>query len=324
MKKIFIFTLISLLVNISSSYAINYLNSITTSTISDKTTITVKCSGPIEYTQNKLVDTKRIYFDFKNTIIKSAKSISVNKNYIKSIRSAQNAVKPTYITRVVFDMEKITEYDITLSSDKKQMNIVFTGTNIATSRGNIDREIKKVNKKIIVIDAGHGGKDAGAVFGTLFEKSINLDIAKRLNKLLVNAGYDVIMTRKTDKYIELSERARIANDYKADLFISIHNNSMPSGFAGPMTLYNSRDISQDFSSKDLAEIIQTRLEGLGTGSIGIRERNELSVLKQTKMPAIIAEVGCMSNSKEKTLLMKASFRQKVAKLLFEAIDNIDF
>lgn len=322
MKKIFIFTLVILLVNVSSAYAVNYLNSITSSTIADKTTVTLKCSGTIEYTENKLAATNRIYFDFKNTIIKNAKNMNINKNYVKSIRSAQNAVKPSYITRVVFDMEKITGYKVDLSSDKRQMSITFTGNNVTTSRGNIDREVKE-DKKLIVIDAGHGGKDSGAVFGTLFEKSINLDIAKRLNKLLVRAGYNVIMTRTTDKYVELSERARIANDNNADLFICIHNNSMPSGYAGPMTLYNSRDINQDFSSKDLADVIQTKLEKLETGSIGVRERNELAVLKQTKMPAIIAEIACMSNKKEKALLMKASFRQKVANLLFEAIDNVD-
>ena len=123
--------------------------------------------------------------------------------------------------------------------------------------------------KVIYLDAGHGGKDPGAIFSSVYEKKLNLDIAKRLRKLLQAKGYEVIMTRTTDTFIELEQRAEIANTNNVDLFISIHNNSMPTGFSGVMTLYSARDSEEEFSSKDLAEVIQKNmLITLGTKAIG--------------------------------------------------------
>lgn len=321
MKKFYMIAMLMILINISHSDAVNLLNGIDVSTEGNITTTVINCNKPIQYTEGKLKENNRIYFDFKDTVIKSNFSIEVNENYIYKVRAAQNMIKPEYITRVVFDMKEMRNYKIELNSDKKQMKIIFTGDIVKAKEETREGDLTK--KKIIVIDAGHGGKDPGAIFSAILEKGLNLDIAKRLGKLLTDKGYEVIFTRENDTFIELVGRAEIANKNNADLFIGIHNNSMPKGFFGSMTLYNGKDNNGSISNEDYAYIVQKRLEKLGIGKIGVRERNDLVVLKNVNAPAIIAEIACMSNKKDLKLLMKSSFRQKVAEQLFEAVDSID-
>jgi len=337
-----------MLLTVSFAEAATYIENIKTVTDKNETKVKIYLSNDAKFTEGKLIANKKIYFDFQNTIIREKLNITVNKNKIQTIRAAQNTVKPTYISRVVFDMEDFVDYSVYVSKNQKIITITFTDkvTNISdkkseenleikeevkvlesietTSRGGVERE-KKEEKKIIVIDAGHGGKDPGAVFSSVYEKNLNLDIAKRLRKLLVAKGYEVIMTRTNDTFVELAERANIANKNNADLFISIHNNSMPTGYSGIMTLYSTRDVNESFSSKNLADIVQANmLDSMGTKNIGARERDNLVVLNKTTMPAVLVEVGCMSDPNELKQLKKATFRQKAAQGIYNAIISLDF
>lgn len=352
MKKIISLLIMSIvMLTFSFAEAASYIEDIKTSTDGNQTKVKIYLSQATDFTEGKLVANKKIYFDFQNTIIRNKLNLNVNKNKIQTVRAAQNTVKPTYVSRVVFDMEDFVNYSVYVSKSKKIITITFNSAKVqsdinkevkqetkeeikeevtvpekveVTSRGSIDREVKK-DKKVIVIDAGHGGKDPGAVFSSVYEKSLNLDIAKRLRKLLEAKGYEVIMTRTTDVFLELADRANIANKNNADLFISIHNNSMPSGYSGVMTLYSARDEKQTFSSKNLADTIQENmLKSLGTKNIGARERDNLVVLNKTTMPAVIVEVGCMSDSAELKKLKKATFRQKAAQGIYNAIISLDF
>jgi len=338
----FIFSIF--MVTCSWASAASYIKNIQSSNVSGQTVIKIELSEPAKFTEGRLVFNNKIYLDFQNTIIREKINVKVNNNKVQAVRAAQNMTKPTYVSRVVFDMDAMIDYNLNVSENGKLVVVTF-GEKIVekqevkneiveekkeavdtTSRGNVNREEnKKVQeKKLIVIDAGHGGKDPGAVFSSVYEKSLNLDIAKRLKELLTAKGYEFIMTRTTDKFVELADRAELANQKGADLFISIHNNSMPSGYSGVMTLYSTRDIDEEFSSKDLANAIQTRMvKTLGTKDIGARERDNLVVLNKTTMPAVIVEVGCMSDSKELKELKKATFRQKAAKGIYEAIVLLD-
>lgn len=351
MKKFLsLFFILSIfIVTCSWASTTSYINKIESSTVDGQTVVKVHLSESAKFVEGRLVFNNKIYLDFQDTIIREKINISINKNKVQAVRAAQNMIKPTYVSRVVFDMDALIDYDLVTSENGKLVTITFGEKVIekqeakkeeiknevveekkevvdTTSRGNIDREEnKKVQeKKLIVIDAGHGGKDPGAVFSSVYEKSLNLDIAKRLKKLLTAKGYEVIMTRTTDKFVELVDRAELANQKGADLFISIHNNSMPSGYSGVMTLYSTRDVNEEISSKDLANAIQTRMvKTLGTKDIGARERDNLVVLNKTTMPAVIVEVGCMSDAKELKELKKATFRQKAAKGIYEAIVLLD-
>jgi N-acetylmuramoyl-L-alanine amidase len=198
----------------------------------------------------------------------------------------------------------------------------YDGTEKLTSKGETFKEKKEL---LVVIDPGHGGKDPGARSGGISEKNLNLDIAKRLDALLKKEGIKTRMTRTKDTYVGLYERSEFANRLDADLFVSIHNNAGRSRYSGTMTLYHpgSRQTGIEISSRELASIAQKEMvRRLGSRNIGIIQRPNLAVLRTTKMPAILAEIGYMSNSSELKKLKSPDYRQKSAEALKDAIVKV--
>jgi N-acetylmuramoyl-L-alanine amidase len=216
----------------------------------------------------------------------------------------------------------------------------------------------KINR--IVIDAGHGGHDTGTIGPHgLLEKDVCLDVALRLGNLIEQRlpGADVVYTRKDDTFIPLEERTQIANDAKADLFISIHANSSQDPSArGVETYYlnfatsteamevaarenaNSQESMHDLQdlikkiarndkieeSKDLAEDVQDSL----TGRLQLVSRSERNrgvkkapfvVLIGANMPSVLAEISFLSNPSDERLLRKADQRQRIADGLYRGI-----
>lgn len=178
----------------------------------------------------------------------------------------------------------------------------------------------KYNNKIIVLDSGHGGKDPGAagVKLGLKEKELALDVSKRLERLLQDAGFMTFMTRTDDTYIGLYERAGMANNLSADLFVSNHFNWHPDpNVTGVQMLYNP-DPSRD--SKTLAKImLEESLKELGAADRKIVERPNLVVIRETKMPAVLTELGFLSNEWEESLIASEEYRQRIANALFNGI-----
>ncbi|ABN52248.1 MAG TPA: N-acetylmuramoyl-L-alanine amidase [Hungateiclostridium thermocellum] len=174
----------------------------------------------------------------------------------------------------------------------------------------------------VVIDAGHGGSQSGAVYGGVKEKDLNLDIAKRLNTLLKAEGIKTYMTREKDITVGLYTRSDLANKEKADLFVSIHNNAGNSKTSGSMTLYHpdSGKKKGNLTAYEFAQIVQKNLnKTLGSKNMGVIQRPNLAVLRTTNMPAVIAEIGYMSNSAELAKLKTDSYRQKAAEALRDAV-----
>lgn len=318
MKKLLSFIFIFFIFLITNSYAINYINDVSVKAGSTGTRIDITATDSIKYSAGSLSYNKKIYFDFFDTIVREKKTVNVNDGRIVTVRAAQNATKPKYISRVVLDMVNMEDYNISLSEDKKTLSIVF-GAIPAFSINNI----QPIEKKIIVLDPGHGGKDPGATISDLVEKTLNLDIAKRVQALLESDyRFEVYMTRETDVFIELIERAKFANNKNADLFVSIHNNSMPKGFSGTMLLYNESRLQ---GNKNLAENFQEKIEkASGLAGIGVRLREDLVVLKNIDMPGVLVEVACMSNIKDRRELRKDSFKQKIAQAIYESIVDASF
>lgn len=157
--------------------------------------------------------------------------------------------------------------------------------------------------RLIVIDPGHGGKDPGAHGANLTEAEINLIAAKELRKKLEGLGFNVYMTRESDKYVGLYNRPQIANDLNADAFISIHANAATNTKAvGIENLYYPEE---GFSLKrELARSIQDKMIAY-TGAVdrGIVERPNLVVTRETKMPSVIVEMGFLTNAEEEAKLM---------------------
>jgi len=176
-----------------------------------------------------------------------------------------------------------------------------------------------VSSKLVVLDPGHGGSDPGGVVGSYLEKDYNLDISLRVYNILKSRGVKVEITRTTDVFVALNDRADFANNKNADLFVSIHNNIMPSSYKGSMVLY----YPTSYKGKAYAQLIQNNLvKDLGTGNIGIDDRGDLVVLKRTKMPAVLIEVACMSHPDDLALLNTESFRQKAAESIANSIIQI--
>lgn len=218
----------------------------------------------------------------------------------------------------------------------------------------------KINR--IVIDAGHGGHDTGTIGPHgLLEKDVCLDVALRLGNLIEQRlpGADVVYTRKDDTFVPLEERTQIANDAKADLFISIHANSSEDPSArGVETYYlnfatsadamevaarenaESQESMHDLQdlikkiarndkieeSKDLAEDIQDSL----SGRLQLVSRNERNrgvkkapfvVLIGANMPSVLAEISFLSNPYDEGLLRKAAQRQRIAEGLYRGVAN---
>ena len=148
----------------------------------------------------------------------------------------------------------------------------------------------------VIIDAGHGGGDLGAVHDGRQEKDDNLRLAMAVGRLLEQAGYDVSYTRTTDIYQTPYEKAQAANASGADLFVSIHRNSAeyPDQYTGVETL-----VYDDSGLKaQMARNINSNLEKLGFRNIGVTERPNLVVLNSTQMPALLVESGFINSGKD--------------------------
>jgi len=157
----------------------------------------------------------------------------------------------------------------------------------------------------VVIDPGHGGKDPGATsYHGYYEKTVNLSIARKVASHLENRGVRVIMTRNSDTFIELNERAEIANCANADLFVSIHADSHPSSSQRGYTIYVARSAS--WSSKKIGVAINQAMGQTGLSSVGIRNK-DFRVLVRTACPAVLVECRYLTNPSEAALLDDSDF-----------------
>lgn len=173
----------------------------------------------------------------------------------------------------------------------------------------------------IALDAGHGGSDHGAVYKGRQEKDDTLDLTLAVGDILKKNGIDVYYTRTTDEYETPFKKATDANNSGADLFVSIHRNSSenPNQYSGVETLVYS-----DTGLKaEVARNINNQLEDAGFKNLGVDERKNLVVLKRTKMPAVLVEVGFINNDKDNYLFDEEfdSIAQAIADGILESIPS---
>ena len=173
----------------------------------------------------------------------------------------------------------------------------------------------------IALDAGHGGSDPGAVYKGRQEKDDTLDLTLAVGDILKKNGIDVYYTRTTDEYETPFKKATDANNSGADLFVSIHRNSSenPNQYSGVETLVYS-----DTGLKaEVARNINNQLEDAGFKNLGVDERKNLVVLKRTKKPAVLVEVGFINNDKDNYLFDEEfdSIAQAIADGILESIPS---
>lgn len=179
---------------------------------------------------------------------------------------------------------------------------------------------------VVVVDAGHGGKDNGASHGDAVEKDINLAIVNKMKEIFdkddsgMNIG--VYYTRLDDTKISLDNRVGLANDLHADLFLSVHINSTSSGrtsqINGTEVMYLVAD--ETGASKQFASIcLDNLLTTLGSNSKGLVAGDTIKIIRTSEVPVALAEIGFMTNTEELQKMLSEEYQQQAAEALYNAI-----
>ena len=222
--------------------------------------------------------------------------------------------------------------------DASGKNIGFGATSVdvvapkkigSASRGNYD-----VLNKVVYLDAGHGGYDPGASYFGISEKSLTLAIQSRVKAKLEAEGYQVVTTRTSDTYVDLTDRSRAANASESDIFVSIHINASGSSAAQGIETYYYQPYAEYPSrinatyhanptrlsmSDTLANAIQSSLiNATGAQNQGVKRRT-FAVLRETTAPAVLLELGFLSNPQEAARLNTSAYQETLANAIVAGI-----
>jgi N-acetylmuramoyl-L-alanine amidase/putative methionine-R-sulfoxide reductase with GAF domain len=345
----------------------------------DSSTVVLDLQDQVQYEAHRLSNPDRIYFDLRDTRLTAdlvGKSIDVGDALLTRIRVAQPAPG---MTRVVLQTKGNSNFSVSLEPSPYRLVVELRKVG-ASPKGAVNlfpNEVEAMNrlaivvppptkedlqlrtrvpKMRIVVDAGHGGWDLGTVGRRgLLEKDLVLEIGQRLGKLLESRlGAEIIYTRHDDNYVPLDERAGIANQSQADLFVSVHANysDLPSA-RGVETYYTNFFSAPDAKnmeaggngggksavtatlsaaelhdrieqSRRLAASVQRSLYGtLSVKNPGLRDRGVKAagfvVLTETAMPGILAEVSFVSSPTDEQKLRSDGYREQIAEALYKGI-----
>ena len=171
----------------------------------------------------------------------------------------------------------------------------------------------------IVVDAGHGGHDPGAIAVTgLHEKIVNLDIALKVASLLEGEGLRVTLSRAGDRFVSLDRRSNLANRANADLFVSVHADASDNPRARGFTVYIHRSASAD--ARAAAKHIEQAMAETEIASRGIRGAG-FHVLRETESPAVLVELGYLTNRGDAQLLGDSAVRERLAQAITNGVCN---
>lgn len=167
----------------------------------------------------------------------------------------------------------------------------------------------------VIIDPGHGGKDRGAVWGGVSEASLNLILSKKVEALLKANRIPVRLTRTSDVYLSLDQRAAVANRYRDAIFLSIHFNAHTNtSFTGVESFYMSEKGKRIATSIQSGIIRQTKARNRG-----IKLGKEFAVINKTKFPAVLVECGFISNPYERRRCSESWYQTLIARGIVDGI-----
>ena len=187
--------------------------------------------------------------------------------------------------------------------------------------------------KTVIIDAGHGGVDGGALATGIVEKDVTLAISLKVREYLSEQGVNVVMTRETDtdlaaegtkgfsrrKTEDLHKRLKIINESDGDLYVSIHLNALPqSQYRGAQTFYNITNETDKQFAELLQEAFRTELQNTNRVAKPIQN---IYLIKNAKIPGVLAEVGFLSNPEERELLKNQKYQERIAQVITDTISN---
>lgn len=180
-----------------------------------------------------------------------------------------------------------------------------------------DKKVSKLSKAVIVIDPGHGGQDAGSISAdNRYEKDATMETSETVAKALRAKGAKVILTRSSDEYVGLEERAQVSNRNKADAFICIHfDSTAQENVASGTTTYYYHD-----NSKLLADKLNQQIAKLPLPNRGV-EFGDHQVTRDNNQPAVLLELGYMSNTKDVHLIFSKSYQRQIADAIVTGLEN---
>jgi N-acetylmuramoyl-L-alanine amidase len=174
----------------------------------------------------------------------------------------------------------------------------------------VTAEAGGVTGRVIILDAGHGGKDQGCAYGDVLEKDINLEIVLLLRQRLEDAGFTVIMTRDDDTFVYLNRRVEAAENADADAFVSIHVDSYTDDESVQgLTVHYETGAA---GGQEFADSIHTAISDAGITKVRNLMESDLYVLRNTTMPATLVEVGFLTNSTDRENLQTETFQEELA------------
>ena len=228
----------------------------------------------------------------------------VKGTVVENIEVSTKGVNTTFR----FKQNRISAYEVTDEGDSYAIRV---------------KNPKEVYDKVLLLDAGHGGKDPGTSGNGMQEKNLNLTIAQKIAQKLQGSGIKVYMTRDSDVYPENSTRAKTANDI-ADLMVSIHMNSGPETANGTETLYqvHANDNGARLTSKQLAEILQGKVvSATGNTNRGAKLWTDVLILNRTTVPSVIVEVIFITNTGDALKISNPAYQDQVAQAIADGIQE---
>lgn len=258
----------------------------------------------------------------------TANEISIDDNYRdRQIVIHLNKDYRSYLPegRWIKETGVVKEFQITHQNMETQI-ILTTHTiqalNVSMQGSDIHMKLVKPSEKyakVIVLDAGHGAHDGGTTYGNIKEKDLTLSISNAvLEKLQSNSELKVYATREEDVFLELMQRAEFANEINPDLFISIHINSVQNtpAASGTETYYTEKT---DTRNKIFATMVQEGLVNeFGTKNRGVKT-NTFVVTRYTNAPAILIEIGFLTNESDRAMMLSPDFTTRYANVIYNCI-----
>ncbi|HOW52889.1 MAG TPA: N-acetylmuramoyl-L-alanine amidase [bacterium] len=314
----------------------------------------------------------RIYIDLKKT---TADGFTVPTVTADSFLRAIRLGKRDDGTRIVLDTGKVEKYNVMVMEEPWRVVIDYIGRKQAPpapsapalptppatgKKGTPPPAVKQPERFVIVLDPGHGGKDSGALRKGILEKDIVLDLARIIRKKAAKEHPDVsvILTRDTDIFLPLEERAVIANKNDGDLFVSLHANAFKDPEVGGLEVYHLNNRSDEYAEK-LARVensmtndnsfLNTILVDMTMSfyigdsqkfaeSVGLRFGKELKpfnvklrdwrkgalfyVLVGARMPSLLVEIGYLSNPQERKLLQTKKYLETIADAILDGVQEV--
>lgn len=316
----------------------NKLVRVVSSLKGDTLQATITFDKPIaKYTYMTLTNPNRVVVDVADAYIATGKYSYTASGNTSKIRLGDYEGK----ARCVFDVELQPEIKITCSADKKVLTVLLTAEEPSeeekeeeklpsTDEKEEEKEETDDGAPIVVIDAGHGGSDPGAIGydedgnPLLYEKNVNLNISRQVYQILKEKGVRVYMTRTDDTYVSLSARTEYANKIGADLFISIHCNAFETtDMHGTLVMHHTDEsIAEDYgvSGRVVANNILRYLpKALETENKGRINGNAMYVIRKADMPSVIVETAFITNAEDRAKLADADCRSAAAEAIAQGI-----